>query len=270
MNKVNVVHIGPQKSGSTWLYEAIREHPEVSNAQSHSVHYFDLHYQRGVDWYSSHFKAQECPVTLDSTPSYLRSPFAPQRIHDYNPDAKIILVARNPLERAFSHYWHEKKKGQLNFGFEEVIANYDLFASWIETGLYAYHLNRYLAVFPASQVHVLLYDDLKESPEKFFIELCDICAIDRNFVPDVISRRVNEAARFRGKGMRRILNRTSRVKSVSRVLSQAYDIAFDTQIETLADVDKALKQALLDVFIPDIEELEKFLARDLSSWKELT
>lgn len=69
MTKVNFFHIGPQKSGTTWKYRAIKDHPQVETSPKDSVHYFNMHYHKGVDWYHDHFANRDKLVIFDSTPS---------------------------------------------------------------------------------------------------------------------------------------------------------------------------------------------------------
>ena len=74
--------------------------------------------------YHSFFSNIDSKILYDPTPSYIRSPFTPKRISEYNNNAKLLIIARNPIERAFSHYWHEKKKDLYNFQFDECTVNY--------------------------------------------------------------------------------------------------------------------------------------------------
>ena len=116
MKPVDIFHIGPQKTGTTWIYRCSREHPEIAVPPKDSIHYFDMFYPRGRGWYAEFFAdAKPGQKLIDPTPSYIRSPLAAARIYEENPEAKIVLCLRHPIERAFSHYWHEKKRGRFNF-----------------------------------------------------------------------------------------------------------------------------------------------------------
>lgn len=124
-------HIGPQKCGTTWIYENLKNHPQLRTSVIDSIHYFDIHYNKGIEWYLRQFTHGIGDKFFDPTYTYIRSPLAAPRIAKKFPEAKFALSLRNPIERAFSHYWHEKKKRQINFKFEDALRNYDLFASWI-------------------------------------------------------------------------------------------------------------------------------------------
>jgi len=109
---------GCQKTASTWLYRCFREHPEIYVPENDATHYFTMNYFQGLDWYRKIYQNNSGEKVIgDTTPSYIRDFYAPARIAKYNPQAKIIFTFRNPIDRAFSHYWHEKKKEKspLNF-----------------------------------------------------------------------------------------------------------------------------------------------------------
>ena len=120
MRSVDVFHIGPQKAATTWVYRCLEEHLSIACPPTGSIHYYDIFYARGQDWYAQFFEeARPDQLLIDPTYTYIRSPWAPRRIVKDSPNAKIIFCLRNPIERAFSHYWHEKKKGKIAFDFEE-------------------------------------------------------------------------------------------------------------------------------------------------------
>ncbi|MEL6493217.1 MAG: sulfotransferase domain-containing protein, partial [Cyanobacteria bacterium J06621_3] len=139
---------GCQKTGSTWIHQCFREHPEIYVPQDDAIHYFTINYYKGLSWYQQYYQEQLNETMIgDTTPSYIRDPFVPRRIFNYCADAKIIITLRNPIDRAFSHYWHEKKKKKIAFDFSEVIRNYDLYQNWIVPGFYYEHLQKFYEWF---------------------------------------------------------------------------------------------------------------------------
>ena len=95
---VQLFHVGPQKSGTTWIYRCLAEHPGVAVPPRDSIHFFDMHFGRGDGWYLEHFQDAHADQPLfDPTPSYLRSPWAPRRIAAHNPGARIALCLRHPV-----------------------------------------------------------------------------------------------------------------------------------------------------------------------------
>jgi hypothetical protein len=121
--------IGGQKCGTTFLYQLLVRHSHVKPAFAKEVHYFDLNFRKGDNWYRSYFPLQlrnsRTYVTGEASPYYLFHPHAPRRASAVVPDAKLIVLLRNPVDRAYSHYQHQVKrvKGEARetLTFEEAI-----------------------------------------------------------------------------------------------------------------------------------------------------
>jgi hypothetical protein len=124
--------IGAQKSGTTSLYGYLAAHPLVVAADTKEVHYFDVNYGRGVEWYRSNFPLRRRlerlasrlgrrAVTGEASPYYLFHPHVPQRMHELLPHAKLMVLLRDPVERAISHHNHEVQDGFETLPFAEAI-----------------------------------------------------------------------------------------------------------------------------------------------------
>lgn len=97
------------KSGTTVLYEFICEHPNVAAASEKEIHFFSLVPFRGSDWYLSHFTPNKGQITGEASPTYFHvanTPALPMSIKEFAPDIKLILIIRDPVERAISHFFH--------------------------------------------------------------------------------------------------------------------------------------------------------------------
>lgn len=109
MRKPDYLIIGTMKGGTTILHDFICDHPEVSIAEKKEIHYFSLYYDKGEEWYSGHFKGPEKTIIGEASPTYFdMSSFGvlPKLIKNDLPDVKIILIVRDPVARAISHYNH--------------------------------------------------------------------------------------------------------------------------------------------------------------------
>jgi hypothetical protein len=178
---------GAQKSGTTMLHHYLRAHPDIFiPRRPQELHFFDLdrNYARGVEWYARHF----APATAahravgQTSPMYLYAPDAAKRIAGLLPDVKLIFILRNPVDRTYSHYWHEIKKGRETLDFEAALAAEArrLAAgdaarrafSYVDRGRYAAQLQRYFDVFPREHILVLRTEDLGRDPERTL----DACA----------------------------------------------------------------------------------------------
>ncbi len=179
--------IGAQKAGTTSLHAYLCEHSRVPAAAKKEVHFFDQEFHRGTDWYRAHFQRKKDGRTLsgESTPYYLFHPLAPQRAAEVLPDCKLIVLLRNPVDRAFSHHNHECALGFEDLDFERAIAaeprrlageeerlatepRYRSFAhqhhSYISRGRYAEQLERWLESFGRERLLVLSAEDLFAEP----------------------------------------------------------------------------------------------------------
>jgi hypothetical protein len=181
--------IGAQKAGTTSLFNYLVQHPAVLPPFGKEIHYFDLHYARGVRWYRGRFpyayRLGPAALTLDASPYYLVHPLAPERAAALLPQVKLIALLRNPIDRALSHYQHEVRGGRESLSFEEAIDqeaerldgeeerlradpgyysyNHHRF-SYVRRGLYLEQLLRWLQHFPRSQLLVLQSEWLFRDP----------------------------------------------------------------------------------------------------------
>jgi Sulfotransferase domain len=181
--------LGAQKAGTTALYAYLRRHPGVGGPSWKEVSYFDRHYARGADWYRGNFPNRlrtRGKLVGEASPSYLFHPLAPERVRALVPEARLIALVRNPVDRALSHYNHERALGREPLPFEAALAaeeerlrgeeerllaepRYFSRAWWSHTykarGRYAEQLERWLAVFPREQLLVVPSEELLEQPE---------------------------------------------------------------------------------------------------------
>ena len=119
------VIIGAKKCGTTFLYDLLIEHPHVESAAQKELHYFDRYFDQGIDWYRRCFPAPKwidgrTTITGEATP-YLPTSSAAERMAKILPQARLIVLLRNPVDRAYSHYHHQIRKGRETLGFEEAI-----------------------------------------------------------------------------------------------------------------------------------------------------
>jgi len=173
----NFLHIGPGKSGSTWLHETLVLHPQVYLSEAKDLYFFSRYYDRGVDWYRKQFRSAQPSyrVVGEVCPDYLTSAEAPQRIRScLGPDVRLMVTLRDPAERAFSAYLHRRKHG-LTATFREDLETSDL----IEEGRYGTQLQRYLDCFGRQALHVAVFDDLRADPQAFLDGVTTWLQIDR-------------------------------------------------------------------------------------------
>jgi len=182
--------IGAQKGGTTSLYAYLTQHPQIAHATQKEVHYFDLNFDKSPDWYYAQFplpKHGPKKITGEASPYYIFHPHVPQRIYDLCPKVKIIVLLRNPVDRAISHYYHyirikyetlsledaiaaepERLKGEM----EKLLANPKYYSyehqhhSYLARGIYADQLPAWMKLFPKSQISIIKSEDLYSNPAK--------------------------------------------------------------------------------------------------------
>lgn len=283
---MDLFHIGPQKTATTWVYNCLSDHEEVFVPHTNTIHYYDMKYHKGAEWYEAFFaEARQGQVRFDPTMTYIRSTWASRRIAERNPEAKIMLCLRNPIDRAFSHYWHEKKKGKISFEFEEVLENYDLYSSWIEPGFYAEHVERYLHYFDPEQFLFLRFEELKNDPKAFLTRILRFAGVNEDFEPWWLHNKSNEAG-----GKRTYFNRVWRslkgavsqsdLESVARALRlddaaqyveerSFFGSLLKNRSEYESGIDPELHSELLDLSEPEIQRLERLLDICLDNWRQI-
>lgn len=187
--------LGGQKCGTTSLYQYLIMHPFIISAMKKQMHFFDNHYDKGISWYKAHFPSyfykhyfkhihKQDFITGEATPYYIFHPLAARRAAKFLPNAKFILVIRNPVERAYSHYHHELRKGTEKLSFEEAIAieqerlsgerekmlvdehyysfNFQRY-SYLSRGHYAEQLIEWFNYFPRERFFIVKSEDMRHN-----------------------------------------------------------------------------------------------------------
>jgi len=111
--KPSFLIIGTQKGGTTSLFHYLQKHPNVLSPEKKEIQYFSWNYRRGLLWYRSFFpKKKNNKIAGEASPDYLFHPYAAKRAYEYNPNFKIIVLLREPIDRALSQYHHEINKNK--------------------------------------------------------------------------------------------------------------------------------------------------------------
>jgi len=267
----NYIIIGAARCGTTWIGKNLMLHPDIFMPTLKEIHFFDKNYSKGIAWYENFFKERTQKAIGEATPGYLYTDGAAQLINKHCPDAKLIVCLRDPVERTYSHFMyreHERKTCNDSMTFEEII-------SWtpeqgmprlVEESLYFDKLSQYYELFPKENILVVYFDDLKQEPENFLVEIYRFLGVDQNFKSQLSDKKVNTSASKIGKA--RIFFH------VYKALNKFGFYGFASTIDKFNSKKLPLIQAesrklLLDeYYMKDIIKLEKLLERDLSQWKK--
>jgi hypothetical protein len=163
------VIIGAQKGGTSFLYYLLTRHPLVEPAARKELHFFDRpeHFDNGAEWYRrcfprSAWKDGQRSITGEATPSYLFDPPVAKRMAEVVPQARLIALLRNPIDRAYSHYQMQVKRGTEPSPFEEAIEQQH--SSYVSRGIYVDQLLRWSEFFSKEQMLILKSEDFFERP----------------------------------------------------------------------------------------------------------
>lgn len=178
--------LGAQKAGTTALFEHLASHPAVVRPATKELQFFTLHFDRGLDWYRSQLRVEartlERQWTFESSPYYLFHPDVPARCAACCPHTRLIILLRDPVARALSHYGHEVRLGYETLSLEAAFAAEPerlrlplstpdgLFAhrhgSYRARSRYAGQIEAWLAHFPAHRIKVIQSEILFAQPDQ--------------------------------------------------------------------------------------------------------
>jgi hypothetical protein len=297
----NFVIIGAPRAGTTSLYHYLRQHPQIVMSRIKETDYFRFLASQCETEYTieprSNWIARSLPeyqalfdmktntkAVGEASPLYLYTPGVPQQISSHLPKAKLILVLRNPVERAYSAYLKNRREGTESRSFEDAIEQEIHNPSkivcsetfYVRAGLYFEHITRYLQYFDRSQLRIVFQRDLQETPTLFMKDLFEFLNVDSDFSSDV-SVRFNEALpplMVKSVSARRVMK--SFTRSVREYLPQKLyyallnlKYAINKKVAVYPLLSRQTRLKLRDEYIQDTQHLQKLLGRDLSMWLEV-
>ena len=166
----NVIIIGAAKSATTTITDILPRHPDCFVSKPKEPKFFGRYYSKGWDWYGSRFSAGSGKsIRCEGSTMYSSSlPFyknTPALLHRCIPDAKLIYIVRNPLDRIVSQWRHVKGRQQNIASFDEIMSDKKLKRLIVGCSLYYHQLQRFRQFFPDDQIHCLAFEDLVASPK---------------------------------------------------------------------------------------------------------
>ncbi len=273
----NLIVIGAPKCGTTSLHHYLDLHPQVAMARAKELDFFidTRNWEMGIAWYESQFRA--APVRGESSPAYTRYPQVPgvpERMAQIVPDARLVYLVRDPIDRVISSYRFRRWiLGEQGREINEALADVEHSAS-VAASRYALQLEQYLAHFPKQQIMVVDSTDLRASTGPTLARIFSFIGVDDTFASDEFSRRVGETdglqANALGRAMRSFAFRTvgqyrarafkSRVpQPLQRFLLSPLDVPQVT-------LDPGVRKELEAFFKPDVDRLRALTGQRFESW----
>lgn len=275
--KPSVIGIGVQKCMTSWIHALAGAHPGIVASTPKEVDFFSYYFDRGYQWYEGHFQPKGADaVGFESSPSYFHDPRAPERLAAYRPDARVILLLRDPVERAYSNHLHEVVKGHIPpRPFAEGLANNP---AYVEQGLYATHVARWLDWFPRERMLILVAEEIVGDLEGAARRTYDFFGVDPEHRSGVLGEKRNDSdtARFpllrntlrlggdalRRAGLEEALIKAKRLPPIQAALRYNSVPARDL-VPPLSAEDRA---RMTELFAPETERLAALLGRAELPW----
>lgn len=269
----NFLYLGPDKSGSSWLFEVLRQHPDCYVPSCKDIYYFDEQYARGISWYTSFFSdvPEQAVAVGELSHGYLYSREAAIRIQRDLPGVRLLTSLRHPIERCYSHYLYLVSGGLVTTSFADTIANRP---GLTESSYYAKPLREYMERFGNDQLKVLFFDDLQRDPRAYASQVYEFLGLRFNEVYDY-EKKVRPAGKHRSFWLAWLAKRgalTARrlglVKTVGAVKHSAIAKMLYKPYKQgeIPAMDPEVRAKLIKRYTPDVLELQDMLKVDLSHW----
>jgi hypothetical protein len=276
--------LGAAKCGTTSLHAWLEQHPQILMSSPKEPTFFEMEYEKGVDYYlSKYFEPDHRGRLLgDSRTRNLFLPWIPERVHECNPDAKLVVMVRNPIDRCLSHWWMHFSRDRDPLEFEEaVLADIDrierglrhetedeyiayqkaanlrgIYRTYIDTGYYAEQLQRYRRLFRDRQIRIFDLDDIKKRPLAVLQELCDFLGVSHEPLPAIRLGLENGA---------RLMKHRLAVPYWLKRRREGRPAPY-TEVRRCPKMRPQFRQFLADHFRAANAELSLLINRDLTHW----
>ena len=255
MSELDFLIVGAQKSGSTSLRAFLGEQEKDIFILNRELHFWNRkgQYQdgAGLNGYLENFaEAKPNQIKGEKSPSYLVSKEAPERIHKHFPEVKIIAILRNPIDRAYSAYWHGRRVGAIETSttFGEAVRNYKVnqgkpYGDMVTAGFYSEQIARYLNFFPLKQLHVISFEStLTQSGD-------ELHGVLKFLLPNSAIANQESQLAF----PKRNVARASRFPKLNEAIFKSKLLSYSTK-------SRISKKSLVDLKVPEmLEDDRKFL-----------
>ena len=299
----NFLIVGAAKRGTTSLYHYLKQHPEIylneKVKESRFFTYMDYfgdtlgagpgdadeaRYPKTIEEYQRLFRTENQQAVGEISPDYLYyHEWVVPNIKKVLGDVKIIIILRNPVERAYSSYMHLVAAGRETLDFSQALAleekrvadRYWFIWHYQAAGLYRKQVEDFLNNF--TDVKIVLFDDLNENPAALNNELCDFIGVQSNFIPD-LSKKYNVSGKPKNKVINRFLKQNNRAKifvkpivdslGMGSPVRKTIKLLIDANDKnmTKCEMDESIKIKLYKYYAEDIVKLQNVIDRDLSPW----
>jgi Sulfotransferase family len=289
MPRPNFLVIGAQKAATTWLARALAPHPDVYTADTKELHYYDLreNYLRGFDWYLAHFDAAEGEKAIgESTPNYLWVTHAvapelaasgldpdrfgaaaypevnediPALVKRDLPDAKLVVILRDPVERTISAFYHQIRRRRIP-PWSRILDVGHRFGI-VSMSFYDMQLERWFECYDPERFLILGFEDeVIPEPEATVAKVYRHLGVDDGFDPPGLRDKQNE--RSSGPYLYASYAAPKVAGTLFRMAPKLHDVTRPNVVVTAED-----RERLHELFAPGVERLQKLVGREFPRWR---
>jgi len=271
----NLIVVGGLKCGTTSLHHYLNLHPQVSMSRPKELNFFveELNWELGADWYASHFDTG-ADVRGETSPHYTNRPRfegVAERIAATAPDARLVYMVRDPIDRLLSHYVHNVGGGYEQRSLREALAGDG--GAYVDRGRYAFQLEPFLESVGSERMLVVAQDDLHAERDATLRRVFGFLEIEESFTSPEFDREWETGA-AKGSGGFRLMDRAVRLPGL-RALDRNFDrlperlrwrverIVHDPDSGRAAkpELPEELRERLAERFAPDVGRLEELTGR---------
>jgi hypothetical protein len=269
----DVIGIGPARTGTTWLHEKLSGHVDLPRDVKETK-FFERYHARGIEWYASLFRHCRGDRPIAEICPYLAAPHAPEWIAEVIPNCKFIVTLRDPVDRMYSHYKMMRGYAFTRLPVEEALKA-DRFLA--QGSLYASNLERWFAIFPRSNFLITLFEDLRQRPQAYLDCISDLIGIKRVSLAGQKERRYLTNSFDRAPRSFKLAQNARHLRIMLREHDWNRTVNFLTRMgvwgwcagggEKFLPLTPERDARLRELYLPEIEVLEKLVGCDLSAWK---
>lgn len=249
--------IGAMKSGTTSMHHYLDAHPEICMSDVKETNFFiaERNYARGLDWYESLFKSPAKQYG-EASPNYTKAdsfPDVPERMHATLPNARLIYVLRDPVERMISHYAHRYAKGKETRPLTEALLGPD-YNVYLATSCYCTQLQKFLQYYSLERILVFAAEDLRQNRRTVLRRVYEFLDVDAGFDSPVLSKEHHiTAKRFKaGSGLDR--------------LQEMFRPAAAKPTPPDLQLDAEVRGKLAEKLAPDVHSLRQLTGERFEQW----
>jgi hypothetical protein len=269
----NLIVIGAQKCGTSGLHYYLSLHPETSMSKPKELNFFiaERNFARGLDWYRAHFDAR-ATVRGEASPNYTAYPQhvgVPERMHSVLPDAKLLYMVRDPIDRIAAHWVHNYAKRREKGDLRATLMHPN--TSYLARSLYYIQLKQFLRVYPLERILLVEQEELRANRIETLRRVFEFIGVDPGFSHARFSDERHKTSRkTRATPLAMRLERigeTPRGRSIPPTFWRAVGglFPFRRTIE-VPEVREALRPEALRSLREDAERLRELTGREFATW----